>query len=139
MSKPASSITFLYFENLPQAKDFFTSVLGLEQSADQGWAMIWRTGATGFLGAVDARKGSIPVTARGGVLISLNVDDVEVWHRRMKQAGVRELTAIKYNPDIGLRSFFFKGPEGYDFEIQEFVRPEDREVFLPRAVSESRG
>ena len=131
MPRPASIITFLYFENLPAAKDFFTSVLGLEQSADQGWAVIWKTGSTGFIGAVDARKGSIPVTTRGGVLISLNVDDVEVWHEKVKQAGVQELTTIRDNPEIGLRSFFFKGPEGYDFEIQEFVRPQDREVFLP--------
>jgi hypothetical protein len=55
--------------------------------------------------------------------------------RRMKQAGVRELTPIRDNPEIGLRSFFFKGPEGYDFEIQEFVRPQDREVFLPRRLA----
>ncbi len=94
MVRPASSIAFLYFDDLPAAKDFFTSVLGLEQAVDQGWAVIWRTGTTGFIGAVDVRKGSIPVTARGGVLISLNVHDVEVWHEKMKQAGVRELTAI---------------------------------------------
>jgi len=130
MARLASSITFLYFEDLPAAKDFFAAVLGLEQCVDQGWAVIWRTGQSGFVGAVDARKGSIPVTARGGGRISLNVHDVEEWHDKMKQAGVRELTPIKDNPEIGLRSFFFKGPEGYDFEIQEFVRPEEREIFL---------
>jgi predicted enzyme related to lactoylglutathione lyase len=130
--KIASSITFLYFEDLQEAKDFFASTLGLEQCADQGWSVIWRTGS-GFIGAVDVRKGSIPVTTRGGVLVSLNVDDVEVWHEKMKQAGVRDLTPIREKPEIGLRSFFFKGPAGYHFEIQEFVRPEEREVFLSGA------
>ena len=131
MHKPASSITFLYFEDFPAAKDFFTSVLGLETAVDQGWAMIWRTGPTGFVGAVDVRKGSIPVKTRGGVLISLNVHGVEAWYERMKHAGVSGLTPLKLHDDIGLRSFFFKGPEGYDFEIQEFIRPQDRAVFLP--------
>jgi len=131
MNRPASVITFLYFDDLPVAKDFFTSVLGLEVASDQGFAMIWRIGPTGFVGAVDVRKGSIPVHARGGVLVSFNVDGVEAWHERMSQAGVSGLTPIKIHEDIGLRSFFFKGPEGYDFEIQEFIGPEDRKVFLP--------
>lgn len=131
MNQPASIITFLYFEDLPAAQHFFTSVLGLEVASDQGFAIIWRTGPTGFIGAVDVRRGSIPVHSRGGVLVSLNVDDVQAWHEKMSLAGVSELTPVKHHPDIGLRSFFFKGPEGYDFEIQEFERPEDRKVFLP--------
>jgi len=130
MSRPASSITFLYFDDLSAAKHFFGSVLELEMASDQGFAVIWRTGATGFIGAVDARKGSIPVRVRGGVLVSLNVCNVEEWHEKMTRVGVSELTPLKMHADIGLKSFFFKGPEGYDFEIQEFVRPEDRKVFL---------
>ncbi len=130
LAKPASSVTFLYFHDFPGAKEFFTSVLGLEQALDQKWAVIWRIGVTGFLGAVDAKMGSIPVTSRGGVLVSLNVHDVSAWHEKMKTAPVGNLTPIKDNVEIGLRSFFFQGPEGYDFEIQEFTRPEDRKVFL---------
>jgi predicted enzyme related to lactoylglutathione lyase len=135
--RPASSVTFLYFEDLHAAKEFFSSVLGLEQVLDQRWAAIYRTGQTGFLGACDARKASVSVASRGGVLISLNVDDVETWHARIarpgtsNQEGVSNLTAIKENAEIGLKSFFFRGPEGYDFEIQEFTRPHDRKLFMP--------
>lgn len=100
-------------------------------SRPPGFAVIWRIGPTGFIGAVDVRSGSIPVHSRGGVLVSLNVDDVQAWHEKMTRTGVTGLTPIKDHPDIGLRSFFFKGPEGYDFEIQEFIRSEDRRVFLP--------
>lgn len=132
MHQPASIITFLYFDDLDAAKRFFSTVLGLEVASDQGFAVIWKVGATGFVGAVDARRGSIPVRSRGGTLVSLNVDDVQAWHEKMARAGVSNLTQVTDHPAIGLRSFFFKGPEGYDFEIQEFVRPEDRRTFLPQ-------
>ncbi len=130
LEKPSSSITFMYFNDFSRAVEFFTSVLGLEQVMDQGWAVIWKTGESGFLGAVDVTKGSIPVTSRGGVLISLNVTDVSAWHQRIGSAGVEDLTPIKDNDQIGLRSFFFRGPEGYNFEIQEFLKQRDRKVFL---------
>lgn len=136
-NSPTSSVTFLYFDDFPSAKRFFTSVLGLEQVLDQKWAAIWRTGPSGFVGAVDVRKASIPVVNRGGVLISLNVDDAESWHGKMTQTGASQLTPIRHNPEIGLTSFFFKGPEGYDFEIQEFTRPEDRKVFSLQIPNEA--
>ena len=125
----SSCVTFLYFDDFSGAKQFFTSVLGLEQVLDQNWAAIWRVGESGFLGAVDAEKGSIPVTSKDGVLVSFNVQNVELWRRKMAGAPVTGLTPIKHNAEIGLKSFFFQGPEGYNFEIQEFTQKEQREIF----------
>ncbi len=126
----SSCVTFLYFRDFLGAKHFFTSDLGLEQVLDQGWAAIWKVGKSGFVGAVDAEKGSIPVTARDGVLVSFNVSDVTSWHERMTKAPVNRLTPVKHNSEIGLKSFFFQGPEGYNFEIQEFTAAEHRKMFL---------
>lgn len=130
MSREFSScVTFLYFRDFSGAKQFFSSVLGLEEVLDQGWAAIWKVGKSGFVGAVDADKGSIPVTSRDGVLVSFTVSDVGLWHERMTGAPVTGLTPVKHNSEIGLKSFFFQGPEGYNFEIQEFTRKIQREIF----------
>ena len=106
-----SQITFLYFDHLPQAKDFFEEVLQLEKVYDPEWAVVYRTTGKAFIGAVDASRGSIPVHHKGGVLISITVDNIE---------------SIE---SVGLKSFFFKGPEGYEFEIQQFVIGELIELF----------
>jgi len=113
----------LYFSDLNAAKEFFGTKLGLKLVSDQGWACIWQTGEKAFIGGVDATRGSIDSSNRGGVLVSFNVNNVDDWHVAMKQKGVDSLTEIKHFADIGLRSFFFKGPDGYDFEIQEFLDP----------------
>ncbi len=42
---------------------------------------------------------------------------------------VTDVSGIKIFDDIGIKSFFFKGPEGYEFEIQEFTNPEIERLF----------
>ncbi len=130
MSKtPTSQITFLYFDDMPKARRFFLKTLGLEQVFDLEWVAIFKVFGNAYLGAVDASRSSIKVVHRGGSLISLTVDDVTFWHKKIKKAPLEHVTEIKAIEEIGLKSFFFKGPEGYDFEIQEFTNPDLKKLF----------
>lgn len=124
-----SQMTFLYFEKFEEAKVFFNEVLELKEVFDPGPATVWQVGKEAFIGAVDASKGSIDVKTRGGVLVSITVTDIESWYEKIKTHTPKDLTEIGAVEWAGLRSFFFKGPEGYDFEIQEFVKPELKEIF----------
>lgn len=128
MMNLSSQISFLYFQDLEAARTFFSEVLELEIAYDPGWAVVYRVTGGAFLGAVDAQDGSIEVKNRGGVLISLTVGNIEDVHRQLKAKGL-EISDIKKVKEIELESFFFKGPEGYDFEIQQFKSPELRDLF----------
>ncbi len=123
-----SSITFLYFRDLAAAKPFFTDVLGLEIAFDPGWACVYRLGEKSFLGAVDSAEGSIKVESHDGVLVSLTVDNVEESHAHVKSCGYGA-SDIKFIKDIALKSFFFTGPEGYRFEVEQFTSGELAELF----------
>ena len=125
----SSQITFLYFDEYQNALDFFENTLGLAKVYDPEWACVFRVGRDAFVGVVDASEGSIEIKARGGSLVSITVECVEDWYERMKPFNLEGMTEIKHFEDIGLRSFFFKAPEGYDFEIQEFYREELRALF----------
>ncbi len=125
----SSQITFLYFKEIDNAKKFFDEILQLEMVCDQGWAYVWKTGKESFVGAVDSSKGSIKTENRGGVLISLTVTNIEEVYESFKKLNLDSCTEIKEMKDIGLKSFFFKGPEGYDFEIQQFTVDEFKEIF----------
>ena len=129
MLHPTSQVTFLYFDRLEEAANFFSHTLQLEQAFDSEWAKIWRAGADAFVGAVQTDAGSIQVAARGGVLISLTVDDLEAHWQRLSGVGLADLTEIKQVKSMGLRSFFFTGPEGYSFELQQFTDPALRAIF----------
>lgn len=125
-----SQVTFLYFYDFPKACKFIDDTFGFPVVYYPGWACLWRTAGQAFLGAVDARKGSIKdISQIKSVLVSLTVKDAEKWYQKLEKLNLEEMTEIKLIPDIGLRSFFFKGPEGYNFEIQEFMSPELRNLF----------
>jgi predicted enzyme related to lactoylglutathione lyase len=123
-----SQITFLYYNDYDKGCHFLEHILGLEPVFDPGWAKVYKSAAGAFIGAVKASDGSIDSTKKGGTLISLTVDDVDKYYEGYK-GKVDSLSEIKHFDDIGLRSFFFKDPEGYDFEIQEFLKSELKELF----------
>ena len=125
-----SNITFLYFNDLEAAKPFFEEVLGLEKAYDPGWAAVYRLRDKAFLGAVDNHSGSILVTSTDSVLISLTVDNIEEVHESLKGSrGVEGLSEIKQVKDLALKSFFFTGPEGYHFEVEQFTSGALSELF----------
>ena len=125
-----SNITFLYFNDLEAAKPFFEEVLGLEKAYDPGWAAVYRLRDKAFLGAVDNHSGSIQVTSTDSVLISLTVDNIEEVHESLKGSrGVEGLSEIKKVKDLALKSFFFTGPEGYHFEVEQFTSGALSELF----------
>ncbi len=124
----SSQVTFLYFEDLPRAVSFFGETLGLEEVYNPGWACIFRTGEGAFVGAVNAKDGSIEVKNRGGVLVSLTVHNIEEVRGYLEEI-VPNVSPIKKVKELDLQSFFFTGPEGYQFEIQQFTSGELRELF----------
>ena len=125
-----SNITFLYFNDLEAAKPFFDYFLGLEKAYDPGWAAVYRLRDKAFLGAVDNHSGSIQVTSTDSVLISLTVDNIEEVHESLKGSrGVEGLSEIKQVKDLALKSFFFTGPEGYHFEVEQFTSGALSELF----------
>ncbi len=124
-----SQITFLYFEHYEKGCQFLEETLELEPVYDPGWAKVYRTVSNAYIGAVKADDGSIKSSAKGGTLLSLTVQNVDELYPEFQKKAVDQLSEIKHFEDIGLKSFFFKGPEGYDFEIQEFKNETLRKLF----------
>lgn len=125
MNNYQSQMTFLYYDDFERGKYFLEEVLLLEPVYTPDWAVVYRASEGAYIGAVDAKRGSVDSKVRGGFLVSLTVDDVVPHHKRLEgNPLISTLTPIKTFEDIGIKSFFFKGPEGYDFEIQQFASPE---------------
>jgi len=126
----SSQITFLYFRNYEPASRFLEEVFQVETVFDPGWAKVYRVCGSAFLGAVDAARGSVKdLPDRKGVLVSFTVEDAAGWRARLEPLGLEGFTEMNHFEDLGLKSFFFDGPEGYRFEIQEFLEPTLRQLF----------
>ena len=134
-------ITFLYFDDMPAAFDFFENVLELplisEQNGDQTqtspWTRIYQTSTTTFIGAVDHRTGSVKATYRDGVLNSLVIKNFDEMAKRLEAKGIEFTVKPFYFEEQQIKTMMFYGPEGYLFEVEEFMSPEDRAAFYGEA------
>ena len=126
---PTSQITFLYFSDMQPAHDFFAGVLGLETVEEQSFARIYRVADRAFIGAVTGERGFHRPKAKNAVLVTLLVPDVACWYERITASGLKIVRPLMEHKDINIRCFFFEGPGGYSFEIQEFLDPRLREIF----------
>ena len=128
--KLTSTISFLYYQDMESAKQFFGETLGLEIAYNPGWSCVFRLRDKAYIGCVDSSAGSIAVVEKGGFLISLTVSNLHACYERIQNAfGVSELSEIKKVKGIPLESFFFTGPEGYKFEIQQFTDEALNKIF----------
>ena len=124
-------IEFLYFDDLPAACSFFADTLGLPVVCDQGWSKIYQTAPSSYIGAVDRSRGACRATTRDGVLTSLVVANFDEMHRRLVDLGISFDHPPHYSESLQIKSMMFIGPEGYKFEVEEFLDPETRKIFYP--------
>lgn len=122
-------ISFLYFDDLDAACDFFENTLGLPLVCDQGWSKIYRTSATSYVGAVDRSRGACKATTRDGVLTSLVVVNFDEMRKRLEDKGISFDHPPHYSESLQIKSMMFIGPEGYKFEVEEFLSDADRNTF----------
>lgn len=129
MNRYSSGITFLYYKNFEKAKLFFEEILNLELVMDQGFAKVYKISGSSFIGCVKKSEGSIDTKHSGGTLISLTSRNVEIEFERIRKYRLPFVSELKVIEKIPLKSFFFKDFEGHDFEIQEFLKKEDKDSF----------
>lgn len=114
-------ITFLYYKDLPAVARFYEEVIGLEIAIDQGFARIYKVAGQGYLGIVDETRGYHRANPIKPVEITLLVNDVDAWYRKLGEMGIVTLTEPRTLEDMGLRMFLLQDPEGYVIEIQKFL------------------
>ncbi len=113
-------ITFLYYDDLKKAEDFYRDVMRLQLVTDQGWAKIFKVVERAHVGLVDGNMGYHKASPIKPVMITVVVHDVDQWYEHLQKLGVKTLTEPKDYKELGLRMFLLEDPEGYIIEIQKF-------------------
>jgi catechol 2,3-dioxygenase-like lactoylglutathione lyase family enzyme len=113
-------ITFLHAQDLAATQHFYVDLLGLELARDQGTCLIFRVTESAFIGFC---KHIPPIPSSRSVILTLVSDDVDGWHKALKDKGLSTLAQPTYNPDYHIYHFFLEDPDGYRIEIQRFEEP----------------
>ncbi len=130
MTNPYASITFLTYEDMAVGDRFYRVILGLPLIEDQEWAKVYRIHGCAHVGIVEARRDLVEKPVGSGTLLSIVVDDVDAWYRKLKdEPSIEILGPPSMVLDIPVYSFFFKDPAGYHVEIQAFTETKAVERF----------
>ncbi len=117
-----ATVLWLYFDQLEPIQQFYEDALGSELIVDQGWAKIYPTSRTGFIGFVDGARGLHTATEQKGVTISFLTDSIEGWFDHMQQQDGFEFRTEELGDESGrVRTFVGYDPSGYFLEWDEFL------------------
>jgi catechol 2,3-dioxygenase-like lactoylglutathione lyase family enzyme len=133
-----ATVLWTYYDDLARAERFYEEVMGLELIVDQGWAKIYQTSASGFIGLVDGERGMHQATPDKAVTVSFLTTDVDAWFEHMKaqeELGRIELRHQEVLDEGFVRVFVAYDPENYFLEIDTFTEYEGNEKLLA-ALSE---
>ena len=88
LPKPEGLITFTYYHDLDRACEFYSEVMGFEKVIDVDFAKVYKAAENAHIGLVDGKRGFLKPSEDKPVMITVIVDDVDAWHRRLVENGV---------------------------------------------------
>ena len=114
------NMTFLYSDEMEATSAFFREKLGLPLVLDQGVCHIFQVSPTGFLGVCNKKD-----RPRGtkGVMFTFLTDDLARDYRIWLEPGVEFDGPPSMLGSGNVHSVFFRDPNGYMMELQEFRDP----------------
>ena len=112
-------ITWLYYRDLPRAQKFYEDIMGLKMEVDQGWSVIYKIVDGAYVGLVDGAHGYHKANNIKPVILCLNVEDANAWHKKLVYNGLEIETLPQESERLKVKVFMFKDIEGYTIEIQE--------------------
>ena len=121
-----ATILWLYHRDTAGALTFLEEKLGLNQVVDQGWAWIYQSSPTGYIGPVDETRGMHSYTDEKAVTVSFFTEDLDGWHSYVSENNAFELREAEVHADSAgrFRAFVGYDPEGYYLEFDEFLEHE---------------
>jgi catechol 2,3-dioxygenase-like lactoylglutathione lyase family enzyme len=127
-----ATITWLYYKDMVAMERFYQETLGLTRVVDQGWAKVYQSSKSGYIGLVDERRGMHHFTEKKAVNVSFVMSDLEGWFTYAKKN--RSLTfgadSTVVTTDPRFHTFFGYDPEGYVFEFDTFLPHQENKQLL---------
>jgi len=116
----SSAVTFLYYNDIDAAEDFYGNLLGFKKDFDGGWVKIFRITDGGRVGLVDETEGYLKTSSEKPVMLSVDTPDIEGWYRHVRKHGaayIKDQLKAEADEDSFVRSFMLTDPGGYHVEF----------------------
>ncbi|MBM3291234.1 VOC family protein [Candidatus Bathyarchaeota archaeon] len=118
--KPYGSITFFYYKDLKRANTFYGEMLGFQKVIDVDFAQVYKICEGVHVGLVDGERGSIKPSNDKPVMLSLFVENLDEWYKKIKSRGV-EISEPQQPKYLDMQVSFIRDPEGYIIELLQWL------------------
>jgi catechol 2,3-dioxygenase-like lactoylglutathione lyase family enzyme len=126
-----ATVLWLYYRDLAAIEAFYGEIFGRGIIVDQGWARVFPTSPTGYIGFVDGERGLHSATEEKAVTVSFFTADLESWftHTQGVPGFSLRTDEITSEGDF-VHTFVGYDPEGYFLEWDTFLGvPSNQDLF----------
>ncbi len=116
-----ANIVWLYYQDIPEAQAFYEQNFGFSLLVDQGFAKVYSSSPTAFIGLVDESEGLHRFTAQKGVNVAFLTDQIEDWFAHLETKGINIKDPLEEMENIPVRAFVGYDPAGYFIEFDQFL------------------
>lgn len=123
---PVTSVyPVLMSDDVPAAAAFYRERLGFETTFEADWYVSLRLGSF-ELAVLDRSHATVPDgygATTGGVIVNIEVEDVDAEHRRVvTEGGLRPVRTLRSEP-FGQRHFIVAAPDGVLVDVITPIEP----------------
>jgi len=124
------TIFWLYYKDLQEAQTFYQNNLNLNLLVDQGFAKLYGSSATGFIGLVDESKGLHRFSEKKSVNIGFFTENIGKWYEYLLEKGLKMKDSLEEAVKGRVRAFVCYDTAGYFLEFDTFNQHKDNQTLL---------
>jgi lactoylglutathione lyase len=125
-----ANIVWLYYKDLHAAQRFYEDTFGFTLQVDQGFAKVYSSSPTAFVGLVDEAQGLHRFTEEKAVTVSFISRKIDAWYERLLAKGLEMRDALADSASIPVRAFVTSDSAGYFLEFDWFQPDERNDAIL---------
>ena len=126
------TIFWLYYLDLKEARDFYENTLKLKFLVDQGFAQVYASSTSGFIGPVDASQGLHPFSEEKSVTVGFITDKIDKWYQYLLKKDLKMRGPLEEAEQGRIRAFVTFDVAGYYLEFDSFNSHPDNQRLLLR-------
>lgn len=116
-----ANIVWLYYRDVPVAQAFYEDNFGSKLLVDQGFAKVYSSSPSGFIGLVDESQGLHRFTPKKAVNVAFLTDRIDEWYTSLQAKGVKIKDTLEELESIPVKAFVTLDPAGYYIEFDQFL------------------
>jgi catechol 2,3-dioxygenase-like lactoylglutathione lyase family enzyme len=125
-----ANIIWLYYIDLAEAQKFYEDVFGFDLLVDQGFARVYTSSPSVFLGLVDQAQGLHKFSEEKAVTVSFITEKIDSWYEQLLEKGLKMREKLADSGSIPVRAFVTSDLAGYFLEFDRFLEDERNNKIL---------